>query len=330
MSGPGDANQKPRMESDTAPLLVAREYMESIGMAQPDPVTEPLPKNTRPLMDPAMLKRSVETALIKANKLFTDTEARVELLVQSLQARKSAIPGTAEWPMKHPVSANGKNIITYLAKRYAHVPQLEKDVQLACSRFWELGQALEACREVADSGGADEAMLEDLKLKTYFVANFYDHFKEDPLLRQLYPPPAEPPKGRTQPIPTKDSITRYRQQRENALRRGEAHLKAMAPGVERVRHLMSLAKQDRGAALLGMLNPMDMRERQLVKRLREAKQLQKLDDLMVQIDKATAQLPRVRDGAPFEILDEAINSVIAMHAAWATVPGLNELLPPLP
>jgi hypothetical protein len=278
-------------------------------------------------MDPTMFKRAMEAALIKADKLFTSTEPRVELLVQSLQARKVSIPGVASWPFKHPVSANGKNIVTYLSKRYAHVPALEKDVQLACSRFWEFGQVLEACRQGFLEGGADEAMLEDLKLKTYFVANFYDHFKEDPLLRQLYPPPPEPPKARTGPVSATDSITRYRQAREAAVRRAEGQLKLLGPAIERARHLQALGKQDRGAALLGMLNPKDMRERNLVKRLRDAKLLGKLDELLAAADTAIAQLPKVREGAPYEQLDEAISKLAGFQTAWAAVPGLNEVLP---
>jgi hypothetical protein len=263
----------------------------------------------------------------------------VELLVASLLARKVSIPGVPEWPMRHPVTANGKNIITYLSKRYAHVPQLEKDTQLACSRFWEFGQALVACQQAVEAGTADEALLEDLKLKTYFVANFYDHFKEDPLLRQLFPPPAEPPKPRTGPIGSgsvpgmerggTDSITRYRQQRETAVRKAEAHLRVLGPGIERIRRLLALGKQDRGAALLGMLNPMDMRERAVLKRIRDAKQFDKLETFIAAVDTIVAELPKVREGAPYERMDEQLNIIIGMHAAWGSQPGLNELLPPL-
>jgi hypothetical protein len=328
VGAPGDGKQKPRMEGDTAPLLVAREYMESIGMAPTEPAVEPLPKSTRPLMNPDMFKEAMETAMAKAMTLYGGTEARVELLVASLLARKVAIPGVPEWPMRHPVTANGKNIITYLSKRYAHVPQLEKDTQLACSRFWEFGQALVACQQAMEAGTADEALLEDLKLKTYFVANFYDHFKDDPLLRQLYPPPPEPPKARTGPVSATDAISRYRQAREAALRKAEGRLKQLGPAIERIRHLQALAKQDRGAALLGMLNPKDLRERQLIKRLREAKMLEKLDEFSAAVEVAMAHLPKVREGAPYEKMDDAIMRLGAMQANWAGIPGLNELLPP--
>jgi hypothetical protein len=76
-----------------------------------------------------------------------------------------------------------------------------------------------------------------------------------------------------------------------------------------------------------MLNPKDMRERNLVKRLRDAKLLGKLDELLAAADTAIAQLPKVREGAPYEQLDEAISKLAGFQTAWAAVPGLNEVLP---
>src|SRR5476649_2183524 len=109
-------------------------------------------------------------------------------------------------------------------------------------------------------------MLEDLKLKTYFVTHFHDHFKADPLLRQLFPAPVEQPKSKTAPIGT-DAITRYRIARDACCRRSEGVYKIISGGLDRPRRLLGLAKQDRGSALLGLLNPSDMRERHAVKKL---------------------------------------------------------------
>lgn len=325
-----DSPDSPRMEADTAPLKIAREYMESLGLNAPDPSLAPPPgKTTRPLRDPARVRRLLIQAVSQSERIILGAEARVELLVQALQSRGVAIPGVDQWELRHAVTANGRNIVTYLEKRFVHIPALEQQVQVACFRFRELVEATRMARELVDEGGADEELLEDVKRKTYFVTHYYDHFKDDPLLRQLFPQPAEPQRARTGQVGT-DNITRYRQARDACGRRADALNKVFVAGLERAHRLIALAKQDRGSALLGMLNPNDMRERQVVKKLRETGQLAVLMDLVAKADLLPAMLVRVKDGAPYEPLEEHIEMLIVLVDKASADAHLKELVPVVP
>ena len=57
MATPPGNSDRGQLEGDTAPLSIAREFMESLGMAAEDDVQEASPRGTRPLSDPVRVKR---------------------------------------------------------------------------------------------------------------------------------------------------------------------------------------------------------------------------------------------------------------------------------
>lgn len=318
-----------RKEGETAPLGLSRDNVSVSGTRPIGKDTGPQEPPKRPPMDPNRLRRLLSQAVAQSERIVSMAEARVELLVHALKGRNIPIPGVERWEPRHAITANGKNIITYLEKRFIHVPELAKQVQVACFRFHELAVVLPKAQEAIGIESTDDEILEDLRRKTYFVTHLYDHFKDDPLLRQLFPPPAAPPKNRTGNIGT-DQITRYRAARDACGKRAEALVKWLHPLLERPRHILALAKQERGSSLLSLLSPADQRERAVIKKLRQSGQFTTLEEVVALVEKIPAVMTKVMEGSPYEPLEELIERMVILMDTAAADETLKDVLPAMP
>ena len=151
------------------------------------PLTTP---QTAPLAESVALRATVERTYDKAGKLYMNLENRVELLMRSCEAAALAVPGVELAGYNHPVTPKGEKIVTYLKKAMLAKPELARQVQVAAFRYYEAGKVLERTHHaLADENSPLDEALEELKLKFFYLSNYHQEFKGDPILTQLFPPP---------------------------------------------------------------------------------------------------------------------------------------------
>jgi hypothetical protein len=309
----------------------------NVNSAPGQPGTQPLNRGrgTRPLMDVNVLRLELEQTLSKAGRLSTSLENRMELLFHACQAIDLAVPGVYQMEFKHAVSPQGKKIIAYLEKVLVVKPDLAKKVQVAIFRYQEANEAHKEAREALKSGIFDETMLEQLKLKFFYLTNYHEEFKDDPLLAQMFPAPkgtgTGPLKGGTgQMMP--QEIRKYRQQREIAVRRAETILKLLTPGMEKAKTMLDMMedKNAKGKSLFDIFNPAQRQDRLLAQRLKEDPKCTQIvrnaHALYLQMTDLTREVKR---GGQYERLQEAIDLMGQMAGIWSIHHLLREFFPTL-
>lgn len=146
---------------------------------------------TKPLSGPAMIT-FLENTVAKADVLVQSLEPRVELLMLACRMARKPIPGVEFGEPKHAVTASTQKIVQYLVRALAVKAPLLKRVQVAVFRFQEAVEVIERARAGLASGELEDGILEELKLKVYYLTNFHEEFRIDPVLTQVFPPPATP------------------------------------------------------------------------------------------------------------------------------------------
>ncbi|MDB5098847.1 MAG: hypothetical protein JWM80_3268 [Cyanobacteria bacterium RYN_339] len=300
--------------------------------------TQPLNRGrgTRPLMDANVLRLELEQTLSKAGRLATSLENRMELLFHACQSIDLPVPGVYQMEFKHAVSPQGKKIISYLEKVLVVKPDLAKKVQVAIFRFQEANESHKEARNTLKTGLFDETILEQVKLKFFYLTNYYEEFKDDPLLAQMFPAPkggtgTGPLKGGTgQMMP--QEIRKYRQLREIAVRRAETILKLLAPGMDKAKQMLEMMedKNAKGKSLFDIFNPAQRQDRLLAQRLKEDPKCTQIvrnaHALYMQMSDLTREVKR---GGQYERLQEAIDLMGQMAGIWSTHHLLREFFPTL-
>jgi hypothetical protein len=292
-------------------------------------------RGTRPLMDAGVLRLELEQTLSKAGRLATSLENRMELLFHSCQAIDLPVPGVYQMEFKHAVSPQGKKIIAYLEKVLVVTPDLAKKVQVAIFRFHEANESHKEARNALKTGIFDETMLEQVKLKFFYLTNYHEDFKDDPLLAQMFPAPkgtgTGPLKGGTgQMMP--QEIRKYRQLREIAVRRAETILKLLEPGMDKAKSMLEMMddKNAKGKSLFDIFNPAQRQDRLLAQRLKEDPKVTQIVRNAVALYTQMNDLTReVKRGGQYERLQEAIDLMGQMAGIWSTHHLLREFFPTL-
>ncbi len=171
---------KPLMDPELGEDFFERQAREEKARAQ-----------SRPLSGAATLSY-VENTVGKAIALIDSLEPRVELLMQACQTAKKPIPGVEFGHYKHPVTPQTQKIIVYVSRAIGVKEALRKRVQVAVFRFKEAAEVVERARAGLESGELEAGIHEELKLKFYYLTNFHEEFRIDPVLTQVFPPPKEP------------------------------------------------------------------------------------------------------------------------------------------
>lgn len=322
-------NQPPK-QSDNLSLILNN--APSTG-----PGTQPLKtgRGTRPLMDENVLRVELEQTLSKAGKLAGVLENRMELLFHSCQSAGLSVPGVAEMEFKHAITAQGKKIIAYLEKIVQVKPDLARKIQVAIFRYQEAVDAHTEARQALKASMFDETMLEQLKLKFFYLANYHQEFAEDPLLAQMFPKPkgtaSGPLKSASGQIMPAE-IRKYRQKREITVRRADTILKLLQPGMEKAKQMLDHMNDDnsRGKSLLDIFNPTQRQERLLAQRLKEDPRCtQVLKNAYALYGKMFAITQDAKRGGAYEPLLETIEYMGQLAGIWSNHHLLREFFPTL-
>ncbi|MFN3431749.1 MAG: hypothetical protein ACK46X_17575 [Candidatus Sericytochromatia bacterium] len=140
----------------------------------------------------AALHTFTEGTVAKAEALIESLEPRVELLMRACLAARQPIPGVTVGQFRHHVTPNTQKIVVYVTRAIQVKPPLAQRVQVAVFRFHEAVGVVERARSGLAEGELEPGILEELKLKFYYLANYHEEFKIDPVLTQVFPPPQEP------------------------------------------------------------------------------------------------------------------------------------------
>lgn len=193
---------------------------------------------TRPLTDPGSLKSQVEALLAKGNGTLQNLEPRMELLIRSCGACGLPLPGVDYGAFKHPVSPKGEQIIGYVAGVLKTNQALARQVQVAVFRFQEASKAVDTATASVAAGTLRPEILEDLKLKLFYMSRLHEEFKGDPVLAQLFPPPQTMtgPLKRpgTAPLSMADRL-KAKQARQAILHKAEVLASKLGPKIEVVK-----------------------------------------------------------------------------------------------
>lgn len=322
-------DDQPPKQSDNLSLVT------NLGAGTPG--TQPLnrTRGTKPLMDESVLRLELEQTLSKAARLSTVLENRMELLFHACQSAGLSVPGVYEMEFKHAVSPQGKKIVAYLEKIVHVKPDLARKIQVAIFRYQEATEAHKEARQALKSNTFDETMLEQIKLKFFYLANYHQEFAEDPLLAQMFPKPGGtgtgPLRGNTgQMMP--QEIRKYRQMREITVRRAETILKLLQPGMEKAKLMLDHMNDEtsRGKSLFDIFNPAQRQERLLAQRLKEDPRCtQVLRNAFTLYQKMHGITQEVKRGGAYEPLQETIDYMGQLASIWTSHHLLREFFPSL-
>jgi hypothetical protein len=256
------------MGGQQAPLQNRDTYQRQTGLLQPQTGTRPL--TPRPNMDAGALRATTEGVIGKARKSLTNLEPRIELLMRSCQAAKLPMPGVDFQGFKHPLSPKGEQIIAYLQTVYQGNPPMAKNVQVVVFRYHDAGKVVERAQSAIDTESMEPQLLEELKLKCFYLARFHEEFKGDRVLSQLFPPPqtmpGKAPGAPGQPAAPMSTVERLKlkQAREAVLHKAEILAANLAPKMEILRLALEMLDSGKAAMNVGALFTPETRQARFV------------------------------------------------------------------
>lgn len=145
---------------------------------------------TKPLGG-VMLHTFAIGTISKAQGLIGVLEPRVELLMRACEVANLPIPGVEAGNYRHTVSPNSQKIVTYLSRAIVHKPALLQRVQVAVFRFHEAAAIIARVESEMAGEELEPGLLEELKLKFYYLQHYHEEFKIDPVLTQVFPAPQD-------------------------------------------------------------------------------------------------------------------------------------------
>jgi len=315
-----------------ADSMVSR-LLKSEGRAS---ATQPLVRGTgRAPMDPDTLRLVLEGTLARAGRLAASLEPRVELMARACDLCGLGVPGVRDWgEYRHPVTPKAKKIVSYLSTMLGKNPVLVRQVQVAIFRYKEADRLVVQARDALKSQTFDDVLLEELKLKFYYLAHYHEEFKDDVLLGQLFPAPRETAPangGLNRNLATSPAaIARYRQERDLVLRRAEALQELLKPGLVRAATWQTYAAESIWKQLAGTVNPHEREERRWAKRFAANTALRdQLALLHQRFEQLGEQMRQVKKGAAFEPLAEVIEAIGRLVPEWQQEPAMQTLYPRL-
>lgn len=304
-------------------------FQRQTGLLNQPGGTRPLRGATKPLIDPEALKAQTADILEKSRSSLETLQPRIELLMRACLNARLQVPGVGEVEFKHPLSPKGEQIVAYLMGTFAARPEVAKEVQVATFRYYEAARQVAAVQAALDVDQLRQQMLEELKLKLFYLSRFHEVFKADRVLTQLFPPPQTitPGQGDDKKQSTVERL-KQKKLREDVLRKAEILHASLAPKMEQLNQTLDMV--DRGAALdikaliTGSTRSIRLMalgigtSPQLIEQLREAKRL---------FEQLGAQLEEAKAGGEVAPLKETIYPLSRLAITCRAHPMLKELFP---
>lgn len=304
-------------------------FQRQTGLLNQAGGTRPLRGATKPLMDPEVLREQTRDILEKSRASLETLQPRIELLMRACMNARIQVPGVGEVEFKHPLSPKGEQIVAYLMGTFAARPEVAKEVQVATFRYYEAARQVDAVQAALEVDQLRQQMLEELKLKLFYLSRFHEVFKSDRVLTQLFPPPqtVTTASGETKQMSTVERL-KQKKLREEVLRKAEILHGSLAPKMEQLN--LTIDMIDKGGALdikaliTGSTRAVRLialgigTSPQLVEQLREAKRM---------YEQLGQQLEEAKAGGEVAPLRETIYPLSRLAVTCRAHPMLKELFP---
>lgn len=286
---------------------------------------------TRPLVDRAALRANTEAMITKGRQSLTNLEPRIELLMRSCLSADLAMPGVEVGDFKHPLSPKGEQIVAYLVSAYRQSAAIARSVQVAVFRFQDAAKTTDRAEAALAENTLQPALLEELKLKLFYLTRYHEEFKADRVLSQLFPAPqtaALPQKpGGTGQLSTVERL-KAKQAQQALLHKAELLASRLAPKMEIIVLTLEMLDKPQGLNMGSLFTPTTRQARlismgistnpTLIEQLRETRALfAKLQEL----------LPEARKTGEIDALKETIFPLSKLALTLRGHAMLKELFP---
>lgn len=297
------------------------------------PGTKPLKRpGTAALMDPAGLKAAVEGLLAKGSQTIQNLEQRVELLIRACQAARVPMPGVTVDVFKHPMSPKSDQIISYLTEVLKSNQNLGRAVPVVVFRYQDAVKVSNAAANAVMMNTLQSAILEELRLKLFYLSRFHEEFKGDPVLSQLFPPPQTATstiaKPGTAPLSMADRL-KAKQAQQAVLHKAEILAANLEPKMEVIKAVVENLESTKGLNLGAMFTPATRQARMIAMTIGSNKalvdQLKQAFALHQQLQEA---LKEARKSGEVEPLKEIAYPLSQLAHTCRQQPMLKDLFPP--
>lgn len=293
---------------------------------------ESKPLTREQALSPGALRTLTEQTIAKAAPLAESLEPRVELLLHAFAAIGVPVPGVEIGEFKHALTPNSTKIVAYLTRAMQVKPGLPRQMAVAVFRYHEAVQTVQKARQAMEEDVLPPNILEELKLKFFYLANYHEEFKGDPILTQLFPPPkagkatATLKKRSTTPL-TAAELLKQRQAKDAAIRHAETYLNQLRPKIEQIKLVSTMQQQGNRLNLAAMIKPQERKASAIVKGLRsDERGLEQLGRALKLYEQFQGALVAAKKSGDVEPLKVFIDCFHQMAAAWEAHPVLKELV----
>ncbi|MDB5100247.1 MAG: hypothetical protein JWM80_4668 [Cyanobacteria bacterium RYN_339] len=304
-------------------------FQRQTGLLHKQAGTMPLNRATKPLMDAGTLRAQSEEMLGKARESLENLEARIELLHHACVRANLPVPGLDNPEFKHPLSPKGEQIVGYLTGVFREPESIIREVQVGVFRYYEAVRAVEKVQEAFDNDTLRQEMLEELRLKLFYLTRYHADFKADRVLSQLFPPPQTMAAGAAKPavMSTVDRL-KQKQARDAVLHKAEILRASLQPKMEIVRLTLEMLENPKGFNIGALFTPSTRTARLLALGLGGATdvidQLRQARELYGQLDK---ELTAARNGGEVEQLKQVIYPLGRLAVDCSKHPMLRDVFP---
>jgi hypothetical protein len=296
-------------------------------------INQTRPLRTAPSTPAAVdqLRQAAEDFLARARQSLANLEPRLELLMRACERADIPVPGVKEPVYRYPPSAKGEQIIAYLIATFAKREDLVKEVQVGLFRFYDAVQCTDSTEKALQANTLDPTMLEDLKLRLFYLSRYHEAFKGDRVLSQLFPtPPSSPSEAddKSRRLTPAERM-RQKQQRERAINEAEILVANMAARVAVIKSALSMIDEHRGIRIGAMIAPQARSARLLA--IAIATNLEVFDllkDFLAAYTRLHECLQEVRHGADVEQIKAPVEGVTALVERGRQQVLLRDVFPP--
>jgi hypothetical protein len=304
-------------------------FQRQTGLLHKQAGTMPLNRTTKPLLDAGALRAQTEEMLGKARESLENLEARIELLLHACVQANLPVPGLENPTFKHALSPKGEQIVNYLQGVFREPESIVREVQVGVFRYYEAVRAVEKVQEAYDNDTLRQEMLEELRLKLFYLTRYHADFKGDRVLSQLFPPPQTMATGAAKPamLSTVDRL-KQKQAREAVLHKAEILRASLQPKMEIVALTLDMLENPKGFNIGALFTPTTRTARLLTLGLGGAtdviEQLKQARELYGQLEK---ELAVARNGGEVEQLKQVIYPLGRLAVDCSKHPMLRDVFP---
>lgn len=293
--------------------------------ARTGPLTAPAPDSDA---DPRV-RTALEAAVAKSRDATPKLEPRIEVLHRSCERAALPVPGVGAFSPRHTLPANGESILGYLEAAMRANTRLAETVRVAVFRFYDAVAATDGAEAALALESFTKALVEALRLKLYYLFHYHEEFKDEPLLRQLFPAPKQRRAEETRPVTEVERLTAKRQAQE-VISRCEVLSQRLAPRMAVVGQVLRAVEQPGGLGVMkDFLSPEARTVRLLAMRLASAPvATQALQEALAHFNALNAALAEARRTHDAEGLEAAAFPVSEFAMACRRDPVLKEFFPP--